>query len=194
MLAGIRLKLILFGLSQLLQFARRRSPVFAARVKERDLTAQFVARDERIGRWFKFAGGKIASGAGVLKQADVTVYFKNAATAASLLTPPIDWLRQINAQKDFVLTVDGDDGLANWFAQTVMLSQTAHWKFGLAMPDGSMRYCNMTNGGPVFITVKDDKIVRMTPIEFDESDPKPWTIQARGLKFTPPRKTSLAPH
>ena len=135
MMAGIKLKIILFGLSQLLKFAVRRSPVFAARVKERDLTAQFVARDENIGRWFKFSGGKITSGAGVLKKADVTVYFKNAAAAASLLTPPINWLRQINAQKDFVLTVDGDDGTANWFAQTVMMSQTAHWKFGKPMPD-----------------------------------------------------------
>ncbi len=72
--------------------------------------------------------------------------------------------------------------------------QTAHWTFGTPMPDGSMRYCNMTNGGPVFITVKDDKIVRMTPIDFDDSDPQPWTIKARGMNFTPPRKTTLAPH
>ena len=49
-----------------------------------------------------------------------------------------------------------------------MAMQTARWKFGTPMPDGSMRYCNMTNGGPVFITVKDDKIVRMTPIDFDD--------------------------
>ena len=57
-----------------------------------------------------------------------------------------------------------------------------------------MRYCNMTNGGPVFVYVKDGRIVRMTPIEFDDTDPPPWTIEARGLKFTPPRKTTLAPH
>ena len=36
--------------------------------------------------------------------------------------------------------------------------------------------------------------MRMTPIEFDANDPQPWTIEARGLKFTPPRKTTLAPH
>ena len=57
-----------------------------------------------------------------------------------------------------------------------------------------MRYCNMTNGGPVFVYVKDGKIVRMTPIDFDDDDPPPWTIEARGLKLTPPRKTTLAPH
>ena len=111
-----------------------------------------------------------------------------------MLTPPINWLNQINAQKDFTLGVDGPEDLTNWFAQTLMAMQTAGWKFGTPMPDGSMRYCNMTNGGPVFITVKDDKIVRMTPIDFDDTDPQPWTIEARGLKFTPPRKTTLAPH
>ena len=112
---------------------------------------------------------------------DITLLFKNAAIGASLLTPPINWLNQINAQKDFTLGVDGPEDLTNWFAQTLMVMQTAHWKFGTPMPDGSMRYCNMTNGGPVFITVKDGKIVRMTPIDFDETDPQPWTINARGL-------------
>ena len=52
----------------------------------------------------------------------------------------------------------------------------------------------MTNGGPVFIDVKDGKILRMIPIEFGDDDPQPWTIKARGMNFTPPRKTTLAPH
>ena len=124
----------------------------------------------------------------------MTLSFKTAAVGAQLLTPPINWLKQINAQKDFLLTVDGPEDLSNWFAQTVMASQTAGWKFGTPRAGGVMRYCNMTNGGPVFIDVKDDKILRMTPIEFDAKDPLPWTIEARGLKFTPPRKTTLAPH
>ena len=34
----------------------------------------------------------------------------------------------------------------------MMLSQTGGWKFGTPMPDGGTRYCNMTNGGPVFVT------------------------------------------
>src|SRR5262249_57162972 len=71
---------------------------------------------------------------------------------------------------------------------------TAGWPFGIKLADGTMRYCNMTNGGPVFVYVKDGKIVRMTPIDFDQSDPQPWTIRARGLELTPPRKTTLAPH
>ena len=43
-----------------------------------------------------------------------------------------------------------------------------------------MRYCNMTNGGPVFVYVKDGKIVRMTPIDLDDDDGASWTIEARG--------------
>ena len=39
---------------------------------------------------------------------------------------------------------------------------------GVPMPDGSMRYCNMANGGPLFVYVKDGKIIRTTPIDFDE--------------------------
>ena len=74
---------------------------------------------------------------------DCKLMFKNAAIGAGLLTPPINWLRQINAQKDFVLSVDGPEDLTNWFAQTVMMAQTAGLKFGTPMPDGSMRYCNM---------------------------------------------------
>ncbi len=189
-----KFSLILFALTLLLRFVAWRSPQFAARLKERNLVAQIKARDEGTGRWIELRNGKIRSRAGQHAKPDITLSFKNAATGASLLTPPINWLNQINAQKDFVLTVDGPEDLTNWFAQTLMAMQTAHWNFGTPMPDGSMRYCNMTNGGPVFITVKDDKIVRMTPIDFDETDPQPWTIAARGMKFTPPRKTTLAPH
>lgn len=194
MLSRLKFSVILFALAQALRLVAWCYPRFAARLKERNLVAQIKARDERTGRWIKFRDGKITSGSGLHRQPDITLLFKNAATGVSLLTPPINWLNQINAQKDFTLGVDGPEDLTNWFAQTLMMMQTAHWKFGTRMPDGSMRYCNMTNGGPVFIDVKDGKIVRMTPIEFDETDPQPWTIKARGLTFTPPRKTTLAPH
>ena len=177
-IAALKLSLILLGLSWLLKFQAWRHPAYRERLKEKNLTAQFIARDEEIGRWFKFEDGRITSGGGVLPNADVTVGFKNAAVGAGLLMPPINWLDQINAQKEFLLTVDGDDGLANWFAQTVMMAQSVGFQYGTKMPDGSMRYCNMTNGGPVFVTVKDGKIVRMTPIDFD--DTRPAALDHRG--------------
>jgi trimethylamine-N-oxide reductase (cytochrome c) len=193
-LAGARFSLILWGLVQFLRYAARRYPRFRARLRERDLVAQLLARDERIGRWFEIRNGRITSRRGLHPKPDITLGFKTAKLGASLLTPPINWFDQINAQKDFNLTVEGADGLVNWFAQTLMLGQTVGWKFGISLPDGVTRYCNMANGGPLFVYVKDGRIIRTTPIEFDDSDPRPWTIEARGMKLTPPRKTSLAPH
>src|SRR5919198_1756243 len=192
--ATTRLSLILFGLSLTLKYKARRHEAFWKRVKERNFVAQIMTRDEEIGRWFEFRDGTIRSGAGLHVKPDCKLMFKNAAIGASLLTPPINWLRQINAQKDFVLGVDGPEDLTNWFAQTVMMSQSAGLKMGTRMDDGSMRYCNMTNGGPVFIYVKNGKIIRMTPIDLAEDDGASWTIEARGMKLTPPRKTTLAPH
>ena len=63
----LKLALILFGLSWLLKFQAWRHPAFRARLKEKNLTAQFIARDEEIGRWFKFQDGRITSGSGVLQ-------------------------------------------------------------------------------------------------------------------------------
>src|SRR5215813_12954856 len=194
MLSAMKFEIILWGMAQLLKYAVWRYPKFRARLKERNIVAQFKARDEEIGRWYAIRDGEVSSGAGLRADADVTLAFKTARIGANLLMPPINWLDQINAQKEFNLTVDGEDALVNWFAQTVMASMSAGWKFGTPMPDGSTRYCNMTNGGPVFVYVKDGRIVRMTPIDFDETDPKPWTIRARGIELTPPRRTTLAPH
>ena len=194
MFSQAKFAIILFAVTQLLRFQAWRHPHFAARLKERNLVAQIRARDEGTARWIEIRDGNITSAAGMHAKPDITLSFKNAALGVSLLTPPINWLNQINAQKDFTLGVDGPEDLTNWFAQTLMKMQTAHWTFGTPMPDGSMRYCNMANGGPLFVTVKDGKIIRTTPIDFDETDPQPWTIHAHGMDFTPPRKTTLAPH
>ena len=185
---------ILSGLAVALKGCRALYPEFADRLKERNLVAQLLARDEEVGRWFQIADGRVRSGSGRHPQPDITLSFKDAALGATLLMPPINWLEQVNAQKDFKLGVDGPEDLTNWFAQTLMAMQSARWKMGIRLADGTMRYCNMTNGGPVFVYVKNGKIIRITPIDFDAADAQPWTIEARGRKFTPPRKTSLAPH
>src|SRR3989304_4617070 len=53
---------------------------------------------------------------------------------------------------------------------------------------------NGTTGGPVFVYVQDGKILRITPMEFDERDAPSWVIKARGREFSPPRKTTLSPY
>jgi len=53
---------------------------------------------------------------------------------------------------------------------------------------------NGTTGGPVFVYVQDGKIVRITPMEFDDTDAASWVIKARGKEFSPARKTTLSPY
>src|SRR5262249_22557967 len=98
-IATVTFPVVLFGLAQLLKIARRRHPAFAARLKERTLVAQTKTRDGEIGRWFETRDGKVSSRRGLHAKPDVPLYLKNAAIGASLLPPPINWLRQINAQK-----------------------------------------------------------------------------------------------
>ena len=55
---------------------------------------------------------------------------------------------------------------------------------------------NGTTGGPVFVYVQDGRIVRVTPMEFDDTDAASWTIEARGKTFSPPeedRRSRLTP-
>jgi len=186
--------LILYGLAMLLRQRALRYEAFRDRLKEKNLTAQLRTRDGRVGRWFTLNDGKLTTGRGLHANPDVVLSFKTAAIAADLLMPPINQLDQINALKDFTITLEGEEELTNWWTQTMMLTQSVGWKYGIDMGKGVTRYTSMTNGGPVFVYEKDGKILRITPITFDDSDPKPWSIEARGKTFTPPRKTTLAPH
>ena len=55
----MKFSIILWGLVQALRLAVRFYPKFAARVKERDLIAQFKLKDNSAGRWIQFDNGKI---------------------------------------------------------------------------------------------------------------------------------------
>ena len=105
---------------RLSKFTARTQAGFAARLKERDLVAQIVARDEGTARWYQITNG-ILSRRGVHRRPDVTMAFKNAGLGVELLMPPINWLDQINALKDFKFSIDGPEDLTNWFAQTMMM-------------------------------------------------------------------------
>jgi len=192
--AAMNFSLVLFGLAQLLKYTARRHPSFRARLREKNLVAQIRVKDDSEGRYFVFRGGKVSSRRGIYPRPDVCLTFKTARLGARLLMPPIDFREQIEAQKTFSLTMVGPDELAYWFAQTLMQMQTLGWKFGTELGDGVVRYTNMTNNGPLFAYVKGGKIIRVTPIEFEDGDAPPWTIEARGRRLTPPRKTTAHPH
>ena len=75
-----------------------------------------------------------------------------------------------------------------------MAALSAGWRLGRKLADGTTRFRTMTNGGPLFVHVRDGQIIRTTPIEFDADDPPSWSITARGKTFSPPRKGTIAPH
>ena len=186
--------MIMFGLHKHLIITRARFPEFARKMAERDLVAQVMIHQEKSGYWFEFRGGKVSLSKGVHERPDVTLGFRDRRTARDLLIPPFDWSEQIHAQKMFRLTMDGRPDDTAWFQRLLIRSTTIGERYGQDRPGGEVRYVNNNNGGPVFVDVKDGRIVRMTPVVLRDDDAKSWTITARGRKFTPPRRAAIASH
>jgi molybdopterin guanine dinucleotide-containing S/N-oxide reductase-like protein len=191
--AKLQFSATLLVMEKLLRVTARRHPEFAARIKERNFSAQIKLRDNSLGRCFFFRYGKVSSQSGI-HEADVVMAFKNAELAVRILRPNRKQLDFLHAVKNFQIEVIGPDELTIWLSETLNMMMTAGAQHGTAMGDGVVRYTNNTNGGPVFVYVKDGKILRITPIEFDEEDAQPWTIKAHGRSFTPPRKTTISSH
>src|SRR5271165_7657752 len=120
--------------------------------------------------------------------------FRDAATALTFLVPPPDRSEIVHAAKQFRATVDGRSELVVWFMQLLNSIARVGMRCGTRMPDGTTRYTTCTNGGPLYTFVKDGRIVRITPIDFDEKDAPSWTIRARGRSFTPWRRATVSPH
>ncbi len=189
----MKLSVMLFGLCQLLRLAGKKYPAFADRLREIDFTAQITVKDKSVGRYFTFIKGKIKSKGILHPNPDVSVIFSDAQKAVKLLTPPRNQLDMINAMKNFQLGMDGPDELTAHFMLILSELMTVTAEYGIDMGNGVKRYVNGTNGGTVHVYVKDDKIIRVTPIQFDEDDPDPWVIEARGKKFSPPNKSTVSP-
>lgn len=195
-LATIMMQWLLFALYLAMRAKNQFSPSFHHRLQEKDLTAQIKIRGDSCGRTFIIKNGTLSSTREITATPDVVMIFTDAATAVKLMLAPRDYLKQINAMKNFRVDVQGPDEQVVWFMQTLksLESFSDIPKYGIAMGDGITRYVNNTNGGPVFVYVRDGKILRITPIEFDETDGRSWTIHARGRSFTPPRKGTVNPY
>ena len=190
----MRFSIILWAMVQAMRLTRLLYSEFRNRLKERNVTAQFKLQDNSEGRWVRIENGRIRSGKGLHDNPDFSVVFKNKAIAEEFLTPPFDQLVRIDAAKNFKLMVEGSDEASVWFMITLNRMQSIRWKIGTPVGNGVVRYTNGTNGGPIFVYVKEGKIVRITPVDFDKDDAPSWTIKARGKEFTPPRRTTLAAH
>lgn len=188
------LKTILLGLPHVIRRTARKYPEFLTQMKRHDCVVQIKLKDDSIGRHFTFRNGTVKSDAGIHPKPDVTLMFKDLATALSFLKPGASQAEILNAAKNFRAMVLGPDHLNVWFMQLMKRIQTVGLEVGTKMPDGTTRYTTNTNGGAMFVYVKDGRIVRMTPIVLDDADAPSWSIKARGRTFSPWRKSTLSPH
>jgi trimethylamine-N-oxide reductase (cytochrome c) len=189
---------LLLGLEIAIRFTAKRYPGYRERLKEKNLIAQIKLKDESQGRYYIFKDGKINSKAGLHPNPDIAMIFETAELALLLMKPDKKQLDLITAMKNFQVANEGPDELFIWFSETLQMIFTSDIEFGgnygIDMGNGVKRYTNNTNGGPVFVYVKDDKIIRITPMEFDKDDADPWTIEAKGKRLTPPKKTTVNAH
>ncbi len=125
-------------------------------------------KDDAVARWFTFENGRVRSRRGLHAAPDVTVTIASAELALKLFSLHPDQLERVEAMKNFQMQAEGPDALVVWFTQTLSMMPTLGWKFGTEVGGGVTRYVTNTNGGPMFVYVKDGQIVRITPIEFDD--------------------------
>jgi hypothetical protein len=184
----VKLRIVLFVIVQVLRGALKKHPRVRGHVGTRCRVVQIKLKDNSIGRWYEIGASGVNSGAGLHPSPDVTLLLKDLDTALTFLDPKVSQAEIIHAAKNFRVMVLRPDELCVWFMQLMNLTQTAGLEFGTGMADGSRRYTTNGNGGPMFVYVKDNKILRMTPIDLDANDAPSWTIRARGKNFTPKRR------
>ena len=192
------LSTLLFAIPKVIALSGRKYPALGKMLKERNCVVQMRLRDESVARHIIFKDGKVRSKAGLCQNPDLDMTWETPELATHMFLRSRDFLERIHAMKNFQMSVEGSHDVAAWFSALINLMMEApillKGGYGTDMGNGVKRFTNLTNGGPVFVYVKDDKIIRVTPIEFDEEDAQPWSIKARGKVFTPPRKTTLNNH
>ncbi|MCC6779170.1 MAG: molybdopterin-dependent oxidoreductase [Hyphomicrobiales bacterium] len=55
-------------------------------------------------------------------------------------------------------------------------------------------FTSCTNGGPITVYVENGRIVRIRPLVADEADFRPWSIEAGGRRYSPPKRVTVAPY
>jgi hypothetical protein len=190
----MNLSVLLWGIPQAMRAAAARLP----RIRRAPQGAQRhravpAARQARRAAGSSSTAARSAPARAFTTSPDLTIHFKNKDIAESFLTPPFDLLERIDAAKNFKIGLDGPDDLAVWFMQTLARLETVTWKSGTDMGNGVTRYTNGTNSGPIFVYVKDGKILRTTPIDFDDEDAPPGR-SPRAARPSSPARTTVATH
>ncbi|SMG23618.1 molybdopterin-dependent oxidoreductase [Paraburkholderia susongensis] len=185
---------ILWFMPTALRIAARVFPSVREHLGSENRVIQLRLRDNSLARQIHFRSGNISARWGASAQPDAELVFMDAPTACRMLAPTTDHAFLIDALKNFKITQGGSDQALVWFGQLVNIMKTASWRRGTRMKDGTTRYVTLTNGGPVFVFVKEGKIIRTTPIDLAEEDAPSWTITARGRRFSPARRATVSPH
>ena len=185
---------ILFTLGIVMNLKRRIFPHLAESLKKHDAVIQLKLRDNSLGRYYLIKDGKVKSRQGIHNKPDVIMSYESLGVMLRVMSPFRSQLDLVSAKKTSQLEMWGPDELTNWFAVTLNHLSSVGIKYGTDMGDGVMRYTSNTNGGPVFAYVKDGKIIRITPIDFDKNDANPWVVKVDGKSFSPPKKTTVNPH
>ncbi|MBI5922051.1 MAG: molybdopterin-dependent oxidoreductase [Betaproteobacteria bacterium] len=188
------LKTILFAVPHLLRKTAKKYPAFLKEMRRHNCTVQIKLKNGSIGRYYTFTNGQVSSCPGLHAKPDVVMQFNDLQTALTFLKPPMNYGEIIHAAKNMRAMVMGPDHLCIWFMQLMNKIETSALEMGTKMPDGTTRYTTNTNGGPLFVFVKDGKIVRCTPIDYDDTDAPSWSITARGKRFTPRRRFNVNPY
>lgn len=188
------LRAVLLALPLLIRQAARKHATVRKHLRKESCVIQIRMRDGSLSRNLTFTRGRIEAAWGRHERPDAEMVFNSVETALAMLKPDADYAVIIDALKNFKAAATGSDHHLVWFGQLMHLIGTSGWEFGRKLPDGTVRYTNLTNGGPIFVDVKAGRIVRTLPIEFDESDPPSWELHARGRTFTPKRTATVSPH
>ena len=188
----------MFALDKVLNVLSATFPEFKKEVAKKNITVQLCLRDQSYGRFFTFKNGSVTAKTGIFPNPDITMQFEDWEVARKLTFIIRNQMDFVNAAKNNNLVLLGDDEDSDWFSSLLLKVFAAPVLYGGAygtkMPNGEIRYVNGSNGGAVFVYVKNGKIIRITPIDFDEKDPDPWVITAKGKKFSPPKRSTISTH
>ena len=191
----------LFAIDEQLNRLSSASTEFLSELSRFDTTVHLRLKDRSRGRLLTFTAGQVIGSDRIAREpAEVEMVFEDENTARKVLYGQLAGKPDayVASLKNGSLFLFGPDEKAMWFSALLhkAFSFDALYlkNYGIKMPNGEMRYVTGTNGGPLFVYVKDGKIVRVTPIDLDVSDADPWTITARGKEFTPPKRVTVTPY
>ena len=147
-------------MGRLLGLRSRRDPPLRRRLAEQDMVAQVRLEGRDIGRRFVIEGGRVSSKAGVHSSPDMTLSFRSAHPRQPPPAPPARSAGVPERRADRTDEAAGRRRVRRALHGSARSALSPPPAAGRQMPGGVTRYTSNTNGGPVFVDVKDGRILR----------------------------------